>query len=116
MAERRVVFKIGVTYDTPLARLEEIPAMLREVVEARPKVRFDRAHFKAFGDFSLDFEVVYFVLSADFNQYMDIQQRINLAILEQFEAAEVEFAYPTQTLVMTRPGSLQRALAPAGTG
>lgn len=116
MNERRIAFKIGVTYQTPRSTVERIPAMLRTAVETQAPVRFDRAHFASYGDFSLDFEVVYFVLSADFNQYMDIQQRINLAILEQFEAAEVEFAYPTQTLVMTRPGSLQRALAPAGTG
>ncbi len=102
MVERRIVFKVGVTYQTPRALLQQIPVMLRTAVEAQAGVRFDRAHFMAFGDFSLDFEIVYFVLSAEYNKYMDIQQQINLSIHEQFEEAAIEFAYPTQTLVMTR--------------
>lgn len=110
MAERRVVFKIGVTYDTPLARLEEIPAMLREVVEARPKVRFDRAHFKAFGDFSLDFEVVYYVLDPDFNVHMDTQQAINFDVLRRFQAMEVAFAFPTQSIQMLERGAAVEAI------
>jgi len=110
MAERRVVFKIGVTYDTPLARLEEIPAMLREVVEARPKVRFDRAHFKAFGDYSLDFEVVYYVLDPDFNVHMDTQQAINFDVLRRFQAMEVEFAFPTRSIQMLERGAAVEAI------
>ncbi|MDZ7632343.1 MAG: mechanosensitive ion channel family protein [Gemmatimonadaceae bacterium] len=116
MQERRILFKLGVTYQTPRAMLERIPVMLRAAVEAQSNVRFDRAHFLAFGDFSLDFEVVYFVLSADFNRYMDVQQLINFSIHEQFEAAGVEFAYPTQTLVLTRPATAERVGAAEGTG
>ncbi len=114
MTERRVAFKIGVTYQTPRATIERIPHFLRAAVEAQEHVRFDRAHFAAYSDFSLDFEVVYFVLSADFNEYMDIQQQINLAIHDAFESAGVEFAYPTQTLVMTRSASPARSMASAG--
>ncbi|WP_328987683.1 mechanosensitive ion channel family protein [Thiorhodovibrio winogradskyi] len=61
--ERRVVFRIGVAYQTPQDMLERIPDMLREAVEAQPLARFDRAHFFEFADFALTFEVVYFVLS-----------------------------------------------------
>ena len=67
-------------------------------------VRFDRAHFSAHGDWSLRFEVVYYVLSPDYNIYMDIQQAINLRIFEEFENMGLEFAYPTRTLfVMNQP-------------
>ena len=98
MNERRVVFTIGVTYSTPREKLQQIPQVLREIVESQEQVRFDRAHFKAFGDFSLNFEIVYYVLSPDYNLYMDIQQAINLALYERFEQMAVEFAFPTQTL------------------
>jgi len=98
MAERRVVFTIGVTYETPPDTVAAIPAMLREIVERQHAVRFDRAHFKAYGDFALIFEVVYSVLSPDYNLYMDIQQVINLAIFRRFADAGIDFAYPTQTL------------------
>jgi small-conductance mechanosensitive channel len=105
MYERRVVFGFGVTYQTPLGRLERIPAKVKEIVTAQPKTRFDRAHFKAFGDSSLNFEVVYFVQDPDYNLYMDIQQAINLALVRYFEQERIDFAYPTRTLYLQRePG------------
>jgi small-conductance mechanosensitive channel len=102
MFERRVVFSIGVTYQTPREKLRQIPVMLREAVEARQKIRFDRAHFKEYGSFSLNFETVYYVLGPDYNLYMDIQQAINLHIHERFEQEAIEFAYPTQTLFVAQ--------------
>lgn len=102
MQERRVVFKLGVTYQTPRERLQEIPGMIRDAIESQGNTRFDRSHFSAYGDFSLVFESVYYVLSADYNEYMDIQQSIYLKIHEAFEKASIEFAYPTQTLYVAR--------------
>jgi len=98
MFERRVVFALGVTYQTPRGKLTRIPGIIREAVEEQDKVRFDRSHFKSYGAFSLDFETVYYVLAPDYNLYMDIQQAINLRIHERFEQEGIEFAYPTQTL------------------
>ena len=98
MQERRVVFSVGVTYQTTHAQLSRIPGMLKAIVEAQEAVRFDRAHFKEFADSSLVFEIVYYVLSPDFNAYMDVQQVINLGIVKKFEDEHIEFAYPTQTL------------------
>ncbi len=101
MFERRVVCSFGVTYQTPAAKLRRIPAMIREIVESQGKVRFDRAHFRALGESALTFEYVYYVLSPDYNSYMDIQQNINLALFEQLAAEGVEFAYPTQTVFVS---------------
>lgn len=98
MYERRIVFTFGVVYDTPRETLARLADEVRAIIEAQPKTRFDRAHFFRFGEFSLDFEVVYFVLDPDYNLYMDIQQAINLAIMARFEALEVGFAFPTSTL------------------
>jgi len=98
MYERRVVFTLGVTYETPREKLTRIPPLLRGIIEAQDGVRFDRAHFAKYGPYSLDFEVVYHVLSPDFGRHMDAQQAINFRIHEAFEALGVAFAYPTQTL------------------
>ena len=95
MAQRRVVFTISVAYQTPADKLEQLPGMLRAIVEGQELVRFDRAHFARYGDFALVYEVVYWVLSADFNVHMDIQQRINLAIYRQLRDEGIEFAYLT---------------------
>lgn len=100
MVERRIPFSIGVTYQTPHETLKEVPAILREAVEAQENVRFDRAHFKQYGDFAIVFEVVYYVLGSDYALYMDIQQAINLHIHRRFEEEGIEFAYPTQTILL----------------
>ena len=98
MYERRIVFSFGVTYQTAAAVVEGIPETVQRIIEDQLDVRFDRCHFKSFGDFSLDFEAVYYVLVPDYNVYMDRQQAINLAIMRAFEEEGIEFAYPTQTL------------------
>jgi small-conductance mechanosensitive channel len=100
MYERRVVFSIGVVYQTSHEQITRIPAMIRSAIEKNSQVRFDRAHFKGFGDYALQFEVVYWVLNPDYTVYMDIQQSINLDIFKQFEEAGIEFAYPTQSLFL----------------
>ncbi len=102
MQERRILFTLGVTYQTPFEKLRKIPGIVRAVVEAQEQVRFDRTHFKEYGAYSLDFEIVYYVLNRDYNIYMDIQEQINLALYERFEAEGIEFAYPTQTLFVAR--------------
>lgn len=104
MFERRVVFSLGVTYQTSAEQLRRIPPIIREAIEANDHVRFDRAHFQQFGDFALVFEVVYYVLSPNYNVYMDIQQAVNLTLFERFAAEGIEFAYPTQTLYLSRAG------------
>jgi small-conductance mechanosensitive channel len=104
MERRRIVFRIGVTYETGLQHLREIPRLLAEVVKEQPGVEFDRAHFAAFGDYSLLFEVVYHVLSSDFTVYMDTQQAINLAVFEAFKQRGIDFAYPTQKLFVEPEG------------
>lgn len=102
MHERRVVFQLGVVYGTTKKKLEQIPQIIRDAIEALEQTRFDRSHFAGYGDFSLDFETVYYVLDRDYNLYMDIQQAINLQVYERFDEADIEFAYPTQTLYLQR--------------
>ena len=98
MQQRRIVFSFGVIYQTPADKLEKIPATVKEIIESLENTRFDRAHFKEYGDSSLDFECVYYVLKSDYNLYMDIQQEINLKLFRRFASDGIEFAYPTRTL------------------
>ena len=100
MQERRVLFVIGVTYDTPPDVVERLPSMLREAVEAQEGVRFDRSHFVSYGDSALNFETVYFVLTADYARYADINQAVNLAIYRKFASEKISFAYPTRTVIL----------------
>ena len=102
MEKRRVVFHIGVVYQTPLEKLKEIPRIIENIIKSIPDTIFDRAHFFSYGDFSLIFEIVYYVIGSDYNKYMDLQQQINFRIKEEFEKRGIEFAYPTQTLYLNK--------------
>ena len=98
MEQRRIVFNLGVTYQTETEKVKAIPEKVQEIIESKQEVVYDRGHFSGFGNFSLDFEFVYYVLSADYNVFMDKQQEIYFDILSRFEAEKIEFAYPTQTV------------------
>jgi len=102
MNKRRVLFRLGVTYDTNLLQLKEIPEIIKTIVTHIDDTVFDRAHFVSYGDFSLIFEIVYYVVGSDYNKYMDIQQEINLDIKKEFQEHGIEFAFPTQTIYMAK--------------
>ncbi len=102
MEKRRVVFKLGVIYQTTADQLEEIPKIVRKIIEEQEDATFDRGHFAAYGDFSLNFEFVYYVIGSDYNKYMNIQQAINMKIYRTFEEKGIEFAYPTQTIFINK--------------
>lgn len=102
MDERRALFTVRIVYRTPLEKLAAIPAMIKDAIEAQALARFGRSHFKSFGEYSLDFENVYYIKTPDYDTYMDVQQAINLAICRRFQEEGIELAYPTQTIVMDR--------------
>lgn len=104
MVERRVVFSFGVVYQTPPEKLPLINNILTEIIGKQEQVRFDRVHFKEYGESALNFEAVYFVKNQDYNLYMDIQQTINLDIFRRFRQEGIEFAYPTRTLFVQSEG------------
>lgn len=103
MEQRRVAFTVSVSCDTSPDLLREIPVILEEVISAQEQVRFDRAHFASFGDFTFDFAVVYYMLKSNYGLYMDTQQAVNLGILERFNARGIEMPYPTQVVKLERP-------------
>ena len=98
LKRRRIVLTVKVTCDTSAEKLKKIPQIIANILKETNMADLDRVHFKQFGDFSLDFEVVYYIKTGDYNKYMDIQQQINYGILEEFEKEKIEMAYPTQKI------------------
>jgi len=115
MQKRRIVFKIGVTYQTSYEQLEQIPSIIKSIIEAQDPVRVDRIHFQSYGDSSLDYEIVYYVLDPSYNKYMDIQQAINLGIYKEFASRGIEIAYPTRTLFMVNQQQDEKEAEPVQT-
>ncbi len=118
LTERRVVLTFGVAQETPADAIERIPAMARELIEGQDLTRFDRAHFKGFGATSLDFEVVYWILTPEYNAFMDRQQAVNLGLLRALEGAEVQLASPAPRMVVgpSPPRPPSPSPPPAGRG
>jgi small-conductance mechanosensitive channel len=106
MQKRRIAFKICVIYQTSKQQLEEIPMVIKKIIEEQRNVTFDRGHFFSMGDSGLNFEFVYFVNSSDYLKYMDIQQAINLKIFDEFNKKGIEFAYPNQTMPVKRENNI----------
>jgi len=102
MKRRRVAFIIGVTYQTSLSKMKEIPKLIKGIIDKTKNTTYDRVHWKDYGNSSLNYEIVYYVESSDFALYRDIQQSINLAIKEVFDKKKIEFAYPTQTIFIEK--------------
>lgn len=100
LRERRVVFTVPVSPDTSRDQIRKLVAKIRSFIEKHKDLRFDRCHFAKIGTSSLDLEAVYYVLGADFNKHMDLQQAINLDILEALESEAIEVAYPRQKVLV----------------
>ena len=99
MTERRIVTQIGVTYETPQGNVKEINGVVERIFADIDGARLDRSHFKNFGDSALLFEIVYYIETPNYVEFMDIQQQFNFTLMERFAELGVEFAYPTQTIL-----------------
>lgn len=108
MRERRVVFIIGITYETSPADVKKACKIIEEVISSHEKARLDRVHFLTFNSSSLDIEVVYWVRVPDIKVHVELKQNINLGIFEKFTQAGIEFAYPTQRTVIPAFGKEAR--------
>lgn len=107
MEERRVVQSLTVTYQTPTEMLKKIPSVVKDIINSQSSVRFDRCHFLKFLDSSLEFELVYWVESAEFNDYAEKAHNINIEIFDSFNQLKIDFAYPTQTLNISTSNLLE---------
>lgn len=99
LENRRVVFTLRIVYDTSVEVLEEIPGMVKMIIDKQPHVAFSRGHLAALDDWSINFEFVYNVLSPDYGTYMDVQHEIYSGILKKFKEKSICFAFPAQPFI-----------------
>ena len=104
MQQRRMIYSIRVTYNTTADQIQSIPTTIQSIIESTDHTIFNRCHFTDFGDFSLNFQIVYYIDNSNYSQALDIQQSINLSIMRKFEEQGIEFAFPSQTLYLEGNG------------
>lgn len=112
---RRVAFTFGITYEASADEVAAVPPIVKALIEADPKLEYVRAHFKGFGQSSLDFEVVYRVKDPDYDVYMDRQQALNLALMRALHERGISFSFtaPAVNVVAATPPRQQADGAPA---
>ncbi len=103
MIERRGICRVGVVYETSPQKLRKVPEILKQcVVKFENRVRFDRASFIGFGPSSLDFELVFFSQSQNAQDLAEVSEAVYFEVFESFERHGLAFAYPTQTVYVTK--------------
>jgi len=102
LIERRISFGFGVTYSTSNEKLEKVKNIVESIIEKIDLARFDRCHFHRFDDSALFFETVFYINSSEYNVYMDIQEKVNLALKKSLEDEGVEMAFPTRTVHLVK--------------
>lgn len=100
LKEKRVVLMLGIVYETSLVKLQMIPNLTKAAIEMVEGVRFDRSCWIEYGDSSLNFEVVYYILSDSSAFHAEAQQKVNLKIFESLGANSIDMAYPTQRVLL----------------
>lgn len=111
MEKRRVVFGLNVSYDTPADTIERIPGEIKKIINAQNKVQLDRVHFAQFREYYLYFEAVYYSMEPGYGEFMDKQQKINIAICRKFEEMGVKFAFSGTRKVLLQPHGPDAELA-----
>lgn len=108
LQRRGVNFKLNVRYDTPEEKLKTLPDLIESIVNSQTHAKFDRCHLVAFGDFSLSYDILYFIDNSDYKIYLDIQQNIYLKIMDAFSKQGIDFAFPGQTFILQHPLQVQQ--------
>ena len=100
---KKIILELGLTYDTPPEKMEEAKKILKEIAIANQYVMTPETYFLTFGDFSLGIRFIYYIKHKVDNIEVDklqVQDDMNMEILRRFNAAGLNFAFPSQTVYM----------------
>ncbi len=97
---RRTKTTLGVTYDTPMEKMQAFIEGIRDIILSNKISRKDYFHvyFSDYGSSSLNILVYFFLITNDWSEELKERQNVYMAIFALAEELEVEFAFPTQTL------------------
>ena len=102
MRERRINFQFGIEYGTPTKKMKKIESIVQKIFEDIPEAKLHSIKFFKFGDFSLIYDVIYFVKNRDYLVYQTVQEKINFGIKEAFEKEKINMAFPTHKLYIKK--------------
>lgn len=98
---------LTITYDSGHAKTGKAVEIIKEVLAGVPEINTDadkppRVYFSDFNDWSLNIYMSYWVKPPDYWLYQEVNERVNFEIMKRFEAEQIEFAFPSQTLYVKK--------------
>jgi len=102
MKNRRQRISIWVTYDTWIKKLKLIPEIIKDIVSQQKDVEYERCYLEKMWDFSINFLMSYNILNPDYEASLKINEKIYLELIEKFEKEWIEFAFPSQTIYVSK--------------
>jgi MscS family membrane protein len=104
---RRIRHTIGIEYGTPIEKMQQFMDKIRYILAAHPKTIKDKitVNFTAMGDFNLQILVNFHLDTMDLKEETQIQQEVLFEIMKTAAEMKIEFAFPTQTLLVKGTGS-----------
>jgi MscS family membrane protein len=99
--KHRVSLILNLQYDTSLKKINQAKKVLKEIIKKHKGTQDEATvYFSNFGPHSVDLTLIYFV--SDLKSISQAQDEVNMEIKEAFEKAKIEFAYPTQTVILKK--------------
>lgn len=111
----KTVMNIGITYDAPAEKVEEAGRILNEVYGGHPMTHDLLVGFNVFGESALNFMVIHWWKGLDYKEYLAGLQELNLTVKRRFDAAGLEFAFPSRTVYLKQEEDWRVNLPAAGT-
>ena len=97
----RRLMNVTVTYDTPPEKIQEGISIIKQLLDNHEGIHANfppRVYFNGLNSASLNILVLYWYHPPDYWKFMDFSEKLNFDIINRFNAAGIDFAFPTQTI------------------
>ena len=94
LERRRVLIQLRLSYQTPSAKLEKLPEMVSQIVQAHPYVTYGKCYFKSYTESAILYEAFYHLETPDGDIFLDTNHAIQLEIFKQIEQEGIHFTVP----------------------
>lgn len=112
MFKRRIYFKLGVTYSSSVAQVQETVERIKDILRKHDGIRQDfwLVNFSDFNDSSLDIMVYCFTKTTAWAEFLEVQEDVKLKIMAKIKEIGVGVAFPTRSVYMenNEPDELKR--------
>jgi MscS family membrane protein len=95
---------VGLRYETAPEQMRAVLEGLRDLIGRHPKLSPDphRVRFVKMGDYALEIEIFAYFLAADYPQYLELAEDLNLKVMAVVAKCGAEFAFPSQTVYLQK--------------